>query len=142
MKYLHKKDICIDQLPGRGLRRAIGKQSEIESTTMTVGYAMYSSDYGIMEPHHHAEETVIITKAKDGWVSWGETKENLSNKIELRDDMILHFPENEWHVFTYGDGGYVEIIFIYGSTDNLRPEDKQKEAESYVSNNERNLRSC
>jgi hypothetical protein len=124
MEYINRKDIRIDPLPGRGLIRAVGKQSHFESTNMTVGWAIYNSEYGIMEPHHHAEETVIITKVKDGWISWGKTPKNLSQKVKLEEGMILHIPENEWHVFTYDDGGYVEIIFIYGSTSNLRPEDK------------------
>ena len=124
MDYINRKDIIIDPLPGRGLIRAVGKQSHFESTNMTVGYAIYNSEYGVMEPHHHAEETVIITKVKNGWIFWGKSPKNLSEKVKLEEGMIIHIPENEWHVFAYDDGGYVEIIFFYGSTDNLRPEDK------------------
>lgn len=124
MEYINKNDIVIDPLPGRGLIRAIGKNSHFESDSMTVGYALYSAEYGLMEPHHHAEETVIITKVKDGWVSWGNAPDNLNESTQLEEGMVLHIPKNEWHVFTYDEGGYVEIIFIYGGTDNLRPEDK------------------
>jgi hypothetical protein len=29
--------------------------------------------------------------------------------------MILHFPENEWHVFEYDEGGSITIAFFYPS---------------------------
>ena len=126
MEIVKRKDIGIDALPGRGLIRAIGKNSYFDSKAMTVGYAIYSEKYGEMEPHHHAEETCIITKSVGGWLEWGDEKDNLPNKMELEEGMILHVPENEWHVFKYKKGGEVEILFIYGTTENTRPEDNKK----------------
>ena len=123
MKIVKKDQVIIDPLPGRGLLRVIGKDSHFESKRMTVGYAKYSSEYGVMEPHAHVEETVIITKVKDGWVSWGDSKDNLTGTKKLEEGMVLHIPDDEWHVFTYDEGGYVEIIFIYSGIDNVRPED-------------------
>lgn len=123
MEYIHKEDITIDALAGRGLLRAVGKNSCFESDQMSVGYALYSKEYGVMEPHQHVEETVIVTKVKDGWVSWGNQKDQLSDKLQLKEGMMLHIPDQEWHAFTYEDGGFVEIIFIYSSTANIRPED-------------------
>ena len=29
--------------------------------------------------------------------------------------MIMHFPENEWHVFEYEEGGHMTIAFFYPS---------------------------
>lgn len=124
MKYVKKQELAIDALPGRGLLRAIGKDSYFASDQMSVGYALYQADYGMMEPHQHAEETVIITKAKKGWVSWGAAKEQLTQTMRLEEGMILHIPDKEWHAFTYEEGGFVEIIFIYSGTANVRPEDK------------------
>lgn len=124
LEYVNKNDVSIEALPGRGLLRIIGKNSCFDSNSMSVGYALYSEEYGIMEPHRHAEETVIITAAKDGYVSWGDQANNLRHSLKLESGMVLHIPENEWHVFTYDQGGYVEIIFIYGNSENLRPEDK------------------
>ena len=126
MEIVKKSEISIDSLPGRGLIRAIGKNSYFYSSEMTVGYAIYNGKYGEMEPHHHAEETCVIVKSIKGWLEWGDSKENLSNKVALEEGMILHIPENEWHVFKYGTGGEVEIIFIYGTTSNTRPEDNNK----------------
>lgn len=126
MKIINKDEITTEALPGRGLKRAIGKNSTCDSKKMTVGYALYSTDYGLMEPHQHAEETVIITQADGGSVSWGKDKHNLEFTQELKSGMILHIPENEWHVFNYKENGFVEIIFIYGDTNNLRPEDKKE----------------
>lgn len=125
MKYINKNNVAVDPLPGRGLMRIIGKDSCFDSDKMMVGYALYSAEYGEMEPHAHAEETVIITKAKKGYVTWGNEKNNLQNTIPLEEGMILHISENEWHTFHYDEGGSVEIIFIYGQTNNCRPEDKE-----------------
>lgn len=126
MNLVNKSDIEIDALVGRGLKRIIGKNSHFASDSMTVGYALYSEEYGAMEPHAHAEETVIITKSINGYVSWGESKDNLYKTERLEAGMILHIPENEWHVFHYEKGGEIEIIFIYGQSDNCRPEDKME----------------
>ncbi len=63
MEIIHKKQVAIDPLPGRGLLRIIGKNSVFDSDKMTVGYACYEKEYGEMEPHAHAEETVIITRS-------------------------------------------------------------------------------
>lgn len=124
LRYVNKNEVEIEALPGRGLLRIIGKNSCFDSSVMSVGYALYSEEYGVMEPHNHAEETVIITRVKDGYVSWGEHANNLTHSLKLEAGMVLHIPEKEWHVFTYDQGGYVEIIFIYGNSENLRPEDK------------------
>lgn len=124
MQYVKKEDVKTEALVGRGLQKVVGKNSYFESTQMSVGYALYNADYGEMEPHCHAEETVIVTKLKDGWIEWGNTKDNLTQRCKLEEGMIFHIPENEWHVFRYEPGGHVEIIFIYGQTDQCRPEDK------------------
>lgn len=125
MEIVKKENIKLEALPGRGIQRAVGKNSCFGSDTMTVGYALYDDTYGQMEPHHHAEETCIVIKSINGSVSWGDSKDTLSNSSPLYDGMVLHIPENEWHVFNYEKGGCVEIIFIYGTTENLRPEDKK-----------------
>jgi hypothetical protein len=31
----------------------------------------------------------------------------------------------EWHAFEFDDDGFVELIFIYGQVENIRPEDKE-----------------
>lgn len=125
MEIVKKEDIKLDALPGRGIKRAVGKDSHFDSKAMTIGYALYDETYGQMEPHHHAEETCIVTKSVKGSVSWGDSKDNLPNSSPLYEGMVLHIPENEWHVFNYEEGGCVEIIFIYGTTENLRPEDNK-----------------
>jgi len=124
VEYINKNEIKIESLPGRGLQKAIGKDSVFASDSMSVGYAIYSEEYGVMEPHAHAEETIIVTKSKNGWISWGDDASELTHKVELKEGMIMHIPQNLWHVFTYDKGGYVEIIFIYGTSDNIRPEEK------------------
>jgi hypothetical protein len=38
---------------------------------MTVGFAHYSDESGPMEPHHHAEETIYIVDARNGYIRPG-----------------------------------------------------------------------
>ncbi len=80
-----------------------------------------------MEPHHHAEETVYIIDARDGWIRRGPSKDNLNEKVPVRAGTILHFDELEWHVFEYGEDGFIDAACIYGQVDNIRPEDIQAE---------------
>jgi hypothetical protein len=37
--------------------------------------------------------------------------------------MILHNPPLEWHVFGYAEGGYADVLFVYGQVDDIRPEE-------------------
>jgi len=56
------------QLIGRVIQDAIGKDGFMKSNKMTMGFDHYSEECGEMEPHHHAEETVYLLNAKDGWI--------------------------------------------------------------------------
>ena len=38
---------------------------------MTMGYARYSAEAGPMDPHHHAEEIVVVLTSQDGYVRYG-----------------------------------------------------------------------
>lgn len=125
MKIFQKDELPIDALKGRGIIRVVGKDSASDSKAMTVGYALYSDEYGEMEPHHHAEETVVVTSSDKGYVEYGGEPDHLLHRAELKTGTVLHIPPNEWHVFKYGEGGHVEIVFIYGGTDNVRPEDNK-----------------
>jgi len=123
VRVLQRIDVALERLPGRILQRAIGKDSVSVSKKMTVSFCLYSAESGPMEPHQHAEETVVILDASDGWVRKGETKDCIDEKVMLQKGTILHFDELEWHVFEYADGGYIDAICIYGQVDNIRPED-------------------
>ena len=113
----------IHELPGRGVRKAIGKKGMSVSNKMTMGYVRYSEEYGIMEPHNHAEEALYILDVNKGWVRYGASKGKLGEKVYLEKGTILHVPELEWHVFGFDKGGFIEALFFYGQVDNIRPEE-------------------
>ena len=123
MKLLQKKDLKSEILPGRIITKAVGRESPAGSGRMTVGFADYCEEAGPMEPHNHAEETVFVIKSEKGYFRYGEARDHLSGRIPLEDGMLIHFAPLEWHVFEYDTGGRVEIIFIYGQVDNIRPEE-------------------
>ena len=124
MKFFHRNELKKYNLPGRIIQKAVGKDGESTSKKMTVGFAHYSVASGPMEPHHHAEETVYIIDTHGGRIRFGSKKDQLGDPIPLKPGIILHIPELEWHVFEYNKGGYVDIIFIYGQTVNIRSEEK------------------
>ena len=130
MRQFTKDDLARIKLPGRAIQKAIGLESFSKSVEMTVGFATYSKEYGPMEPHHHAEEVVYVLDAKDAWVEFGIERNELTNRSPLRPGDVLHFAELEWHVFKYGDAGYLDIIFIYGRVNNIRPEEITIESEN------------
>lgn len=123
MKFTKRKQVKKINLPGRIIQKVVGKDSFIKSNKMTMGFARYSVESGVMQPHHHAEEIVYIISAKKGWVRYGLYKNQLGTKMILESGMTLCFDELEWHVFGYDLGGHVDIIFFYGQVNNIRPEE-------------------
>jgi hypothetical protein len=123
MQFFRRSDLKNVKLPGRVLQTAVGKDGPSRSGKITVGFARYSAESGPMEPHNHAEEVIYVVGAKDGWVRHGPEKDELSGPIPLEPGMVLHFPSLEWHVFEYGESGYLDLLFIYGQVDKIRPEE-------------------
>ena len=125
MRTTRRLDTAVDPLPGRGVRRFVGRKSSLESEEMTVGTALYADEFGPMEPHNHAEETVYVLESDRAWVRWGSSPEDLPNRIDLEPGVVINTPALEWHVFEWEPGGHLEILFIYGQVDNIRPEDME-----------------
>jgi len=126
MKIIKRQDLQKEHLPGRMIQKAVGKDAFSASQKISMGFARYSEESGPMDPHHHAEEVIYVLSAKDGFVREGRHPERLGERMPLESGMILHFPELEWHVFEFDPGGHVDIIFIYGQVDNIRPEEIEK----------------
>jgi len=125
MRSIRRADTPIDPLPGRGIRRFVGRKSSLDSEEMTVGTALYADEFGPMTPHNHAEETVYVLEAERAWVRWGSSPDDLPNRIDLEPGVVINTPEWEWHIFEWEPGGHLEILFTYGQVDNIRPEDME-----------------
>ena len=126
MDQMKREELAVRALPGRGIADAVGPNGPVVTNGMNVGFGLSRAEYGPMAPHHHAEECVYIKAADRAWVEYGGEPEHLLHKAPLETGMLLHFPENEWHVFRFEEGGSLEILFIYGSGANARPEDNKK----------------
>ncbi len=123
MRIVKREAIYPNMLPGRIIASAVGRNSALSSEKMTICFATYSAESGPMEPHNHAEETVVVLDCKNGWVKRGPSKDNLNEKYALKKGTVMYFDELEWHVFEYGEGGYIDALCIYGQVDNIRPEE-------------------
>jgi hypothetical protein len=119
MNLILRNQLPIRPLPGRGIQLVAGKENAAsQSDAVTMGFAHYSIDYGPMAPHRHAEEIVFVLDSDRSTVrhgGFGDGPDALGEQIALERDMILHFPENEWHVFGYEEGGHLTIAFFYPS---------------------------
>ena len=126
MRSIHRADVASDPLPGRAVQRIVGKGASLVSQEMTLGTARYGDEYGPMEPHHHAEETIVVLEAERTWVRWGPARDDLPNRIDLVPGLVINTPAWEWHVFEWQTGGHAEILAIYGQVDDIRPEDSEE----------------
>ena len=123
MQVIKRDMLGIENLPGRQIQKAVGKDGLSSSGRMTMGFAHFSDESGPVEPHHHAEEIVYVLSAQDGWISSGPEQDRLGPPLPLEGGMVLHIPPLEWHGFGFSPGGHIDILFFYGQVDNIRPEE-------------------
>jgi hypothetical protein len=121
MKLIKREDVPEKLLPGRVLQLLVGQEGSVSpSSVMTMGFARYAAEAGPMAPHRHAEEIVYVLESDRGWTRYGgfgDEPDELGEPMPLEPGMTLHFPENEWHVFEFDEGGQVAIIFFYSQSD-------------------------
>lgn len=123
MEYLKRNAVKKNELPGRVVQNAVGHNSALLSEKMTISYCHYSEESGPMAPHRHAEECVVVLDCKDAYVKYGSAEDSLEHKVMLETGDLMHFPEMEWHVFGYDEGGFLDALCIYGQVTNIRPEE-------------------
>ena len=123
MEQIKRSALKSEFLPGRIIQKVSGLGSPFQSQKMTMGFATYCAECGPMQPHHHAEELIYVVSSDRGYVRYGDAEDQLGERVPLEAGMTLHFPELEWHVFEYDEGGQVDVIFFYGQIDNIRPEE-------------------
>lgn len=123
MKIIKKSDCPVTQLPGRNIQKIIGKESFSESKKITFGFATFSYDLGLPEPHRHAEEICYVLNCGKAFIHYGPAADKMGDLYPLEVGMSLHIPELEWHQFVCQEGGFVNILFIYGQVENIRPEE-------------------
>ncbi|MBC8265177.1 MAG: hypothetical protein H8E47_13765 [Anaerolineales bacterium] len=121
MKLIKREDVKKKPLPGRMLQLVVGKEDAVSSSkVMTMGFAHFSGESRPMASHHHAEEVIFVLSAQDGWVRHGgysDQPDQLGEPVSLEAGMILHFPELEWHVLEFAEGGHIDIAFFYSQSD-------------------------
>ena len=60
MDFVKREEIKRNDLPGRTVQNAVGRNSAVDSEKMTVSFCRYSAENGPMAPHNHAEESVVV----------------------------------------------------------------------------------
>lgn len=125
MDYVKRTQIPLNRLPGRTVQNAVGRNSAVASEKMTVSFCRYSAESGPMQPHNHAEESVVVLDCRDAYVRYGSGPDRLEHQVELSVGDLMHFPPLEWHVFGYREGGFLDALCIYGQVTQIRPEEIQ-----------------
>ena len=124
MQVRRREALPVEALPGRFLQRAVGAEGPLTSGCMSVGFARYCAEAGVMQPHAHAEETVVVLSSQDGWVRCGPSADRLGEAQPVSAGTVLHIPPGEWHAFGFSTDGHVDICFCYGQATAVRPEDQ------------------
>ena len=121
MKIIKQGEAPTQKLPGRYATRVVGKTDDYyyHSDTLHFGHCLYNESVGPMEPHAHAEECMYILGCKDACIYSGPAKDDMPDCAELAPGMVISMPGGEWHVFRYGAGGFVEILYCYGDKTEL-----------------------
>lgn len=70
MDFVKRVDIKHNDLPGRSVQNAVGRNSAVASEKMTVSFCRYNAEYGLMAPHNHAEESVVVLDCDRAFVRW------------------------------------------------------------------------
>ncbi len=108
---------------GRFVQNAVGKDAFAKSGKMTMGFVRLSAEGGVMRPHRHAEELCYVLASDRGTVRYGPAEDRLGEPVLVEPGMILHVGEDDWHVFEYGEVGYLDMLFFYGQVDIVRTDD-------------------
>lgn len=121
MKIIKKEEAPAKKLQGRYATRIVGKTDDYyyRSDKMHFGHCLYIEDAGEMEPHAHAEECMYILDCRDARIYSGPAEDDMPEQAELAPGMVISMPAGEWHVFRYGRGGFVEILYCYGDRTEL-----------------------
>jgi hypothetical protein len=113
MDHFRRDDVEAGVIPGRVVQRAIGLAGRSPSELLSFGFARFSAAAGVMEPHCHGEEAMFVLDARDGWVEFGPSADELTGRCDLSAGTVLHVQPDEWHVFRHADDGFVDILFVF-----------------------------
>lgn len=121
MECLKQSELKSNMLPGRIVQEAVGKNGPAFTAAMRVCICEYCARAGKMQPHRHIEESVFVTECDRAWVRYGSTEACADGKVMLEEGMVMHFPDWEWHVFEYEEGGMLKLVCFYASTEDRTP---------------------
>ena len=77
MDFVRREEIKKNELPGRVVQNAVGRNSAVASEKMTVSFCQYSAESCPMAPHNHAEESVVVLACNDAFARWGSGPDSL-----------------------------------------------------------------
>lgn len=101
---------------GRILNKVFGNgKAAVETDDMTVIFARFAPEYGVMESHYHETEYMYVIDARDAVVSYGDTLDELSErKRTLKKGDILRPHNGEWHRFDFtSQDGFVDFLNFF-----------------------------
>jgi len=115
MEYFKREDALRVNASGRLIQRIFGNNSACEIDNANMGFAHFSEEeYGKMPCHYHEDEIIYILEVRDAYTEYGETRESMNNRKELKAGDVLRFHNGEFHVFKFtSKEGYLDILFFF-----------------------------
>lgn len=111
MNMITKEQSLVKHFNARTIYAVIEENGVFQSPGLTMGFARFGKEQGVMTPHIHVEEGMYVIDCANAYARWGDTEQTLGERHPVRPGMIMWAAEGEWHVFEFDDGGFLDIVF-------------------------------
>ena len=113
MDRVNRKDCPERIMPGRITRSAFGANGKVTTDDALMGFVTFSPKYGEMEPHYHDTEAMYVENAKDAYVRFGPSADNMNRREKLEKGEVICAEDGEWHKFEFDSPyGFVDLVIF------------------------------
>lgn len=119
MNFYSKNEAVVQHRKGRTVYAVFEEAGKLCSENLVMGFARFDS---AMDPHQHVEECMYVVDCYQAYARCGESKDTLGERHAIQPGMFMWADQDEWHVFEFEDGGFMDIIFCLPRQSFVRPE--------------------
>ena len=122
MEFMEKQSAIVKHCRARTIYGMIEKGGIFQSPNMMMGFARFDKNLGEMIPHVHPEEGMFVIDCANAFARFGASEDSMGGRTAIKPGMIMWAAEGEWHVFEFGEGGFLDIVFCLPVGEIVRPE--------------------
>lgn len=113
MDRVNRKDCPEKEEPGRVIRTAFGIDGKVKTEEAIMSFVTLSPRSGTMEAHAHCTETMYVEDAKNAFICYGKTQDQLDRREKLAKGDLLCAAAGEWHKFDFdSDDGFADLVIF------------------------------